>query len=231
MPTPQRKSAEALRDELTALDDQTLVSKLEDVIEAQHFLNQSRFFATSADYEYWVKLATWEIYQATALLLGRRPDDIDITAIENHSHDCIFAKKYVNLFRLIENWHWKPELPRTSGPREFLAWAKKFQVSVPEGLSSAFEEVHTLENMERDVELNDLPARSKSAATKERNSILKLVLGIAKAQYGYDPNPARSSTTTQICEDLDSVGLSLDPQTIRKILKEAADIHWEAERE
>ena len=81
VPTPQRKSAEALRDELTALDDQTLVSKLEDVIEAQHFLNQSRFFATSADYEYWVKLATWEIYQATALLLGRRPDDIDITCL------------------------------------------------------------------------------------------------------------------------------------------------------
>lgn len=64
-----------------------------------------------------------------------------------------------------------------------------------------------------------------------RASLLKMVLGMALEQYSYEPAIPRSNATSNISSDLDSNGVSLDPKTIRKILKEAVQNHWEGERE
>lgn len=53
----------------------------------------------------------------------------------------------------------------------------------------------------------------------------KMVIGIAVDSYGYDPNATRSTVPTDIANDLAKVGISLDVDTIRARLKEAANVH------
>jgi hypothetical protein len=64
----------------------------------------------------------------------------------------------------------------------------------------------------------------KSLSVRERDSLLKLVIGMAVAGYSYDPNASRSKQTSEIAGDLERLGLSLDVDTVRRWLKEAAEL-------
>jgi len=47
---------------------------------------------------------------------------------------------------------------------------------------------------------------------------------MAKAWYGYDPNKARSDAIPEIINDLQRQGISMDDETIRKYLRQGAEI-------
>ena len=64
----------------------------------------------------------------------------------------------------------------------------------------------------------------KGLGTKERNSLLTLVIGMAAAWYGYDPAKTRNTTAKDISDELQRVGLSLSDDTIRAYLNEARDL-------
>ncbi len=66
-------------------------------------------------------------------------------------------------------------------------------------------------------------SRAKDLSTRARETLLKLVIAMAIESYGYDPQAERSNATSDIASDLDSLGLSLDPDTIRKWLNEASE--------
>ena len=70
----------------------------------------------------------------------------------------------------------------------------------------------------------ELRASGKPLNPKERESLLKLVIGMAIKGYSYDPNMSRSPTAKKIADDLSEIGLSIDEDTVRKWLKEAAEI-------
>lgn len=53
---------------------------------------------------------------------------------------------------------------------------------------------------------------------KERASMLKLILGMAMACYNFDPTKKGQSTATAIRNDLNTLGLDMDDDTIRKYL-------------
>jgi hypothetical protein len=63
----------------------------------------------------------------------------------------------------------------------------------------------------------------KSMSTRERESLLKLVIGMAVGGYGYDPTAARSEQPAAIADDLSTNGVSLDVDTVRKWLKAGAE--------
>lgn len=67
--------------------------------------------------------------------------------------------------------------------------------------------------------------RGEEMGTKERESLLKMVLAMAVAKYGYDPECTRDKAcgnkAGSIPSDLESHGLGLHPDTIRKYLREA----------
>ncbi|TIL63838.1 hypothetical protein [Mesorhizobium sp.] len=74
-------------------------------------------------------------------------------------------------------------------------------------------------------ELEKAPTvREKSLGTRERESLLKLVIGMAMGFYGYDPKSARALQTKQIADDLERAGIALDVDTVRKYLSEAKDL-------
>lgn len=72
-------------------------------------------------------------------------------------------------------------------------------------------------------ELEELKAAAKPPGAKERNTFLKLVLGMAVMGYGYASQAARSKTAKDIAGDLEELGIPLDEDTIRSKLKEAVD--------
>lgn len=71
--------------------------------------------------------------------------------------------------------------------------------------------------------ISDEP-EEKALRTRERESLLRLIVGMAIGGYGYDPTAARSTVTGEIASDLEKAGVPLDPDTVRKWLKEAASL-------
>ena len=79
------------------------------------------------------------------------------------------------------------------------------------------------------AELNErLVAQNESAKesdrplqSRERESLLKLVLGLAIKGYGYNAKAGRASQTKEIADDLAALGMPLDVDTVRKYLSEA----------
>lgn len=63
-----------------------------------------------------------------------------------------------------------------------------------------------------------------TVGTRERDSLLKLVIGMAVKGYAFDPKATRSKAATEIRSDLEQLGLSLSDDTIRKYLREGADL-------
>lgn len=61
----------------------------------------------------------------------------------------------------------------------------------------------------------------KPLSTRERDTVLKLVIGIAMDAYGYQPEASRSPTAKEISDNLISLGLNISDDTIRKYLNEA----------
>lgn len=64
----------------------------------------------------------------------------------------------------------------------------------------------------------------KGLSTRERDSLLKIVIGMAIQGYGHDPKARRTSTASEIASDLERLDLALDPDTVRKYLQEGSDL-------
>ena len=71
---------------------------------------------------------------------------------------------------------------------------------------------------------SDEQNKEKSLGARERESMLKLIIGMATGFYGYDPKPMRSDKIKEIADDLARNGIPLDPDTVRKYLYEARDL-------
>jgi hypothetical protein len=67
-------------------------------------------------------------------------------------------------------------------------------------------------------------AVTKPLGTRERDSLLKLVVGLAIGGYGYNPRAARNASVKEIAGDLDRHGVPLDEDTIRKYLTEGKEM-------
>lgn len=58
--------------------------------------------------------------------------------------------------------------------------------------------------------------------TKEKESLLKMIIVLAVEAYRYNPDDKRSTVPSEIAESAHSLGIPIDVDTVRKWLKEAA---------
>lgn len=99
-----------------------------------------------------------------------------------------------------------------SGEREL-----NFSPMMPEKLQSA-----VMQGFEKYLpNMKSVEGIEKSLMTVERESLLKLVIGMAISGYKYDPKSSRNSATAEISADLEKLGVGLDQDTVKKWLKEA----------
>ena len=72
-------------------------------------------------------------------------------------------------------------------------------------------------------ELKAIPTE-RGLLGKERDFVLKLIIGMAVKGYAFDPAANRTKAISEITSDLEELGLALSDDTVRKWLKEAGEL-------
>ncbi|MBO6697138.1 MAG: hypothetical protein JJ884_09105 [Maricaulis sp.] len=130
-------------------------------------------------------------------------------------------------------------------PGFFLAWAKRNRIDVPIALEEAVtnhgsqvadwktlfdnqsSELARLKSELAELEAKNAakPAASseKPLGARERSTLLKIVLGMAMACYEHNPHAGRTTTASAILTDLQTLGIAVSDDTIRKYLAEAVE--------
>jgi hypothetical protein len=164
-----------------------------------------------ADFSYWSKLPYWTAEEGTALSFGYEPRVVAADLLPHRDHP--FTVEYQNRRELAIRDQDVGHLQARILPGDYINWAQRVGVPFPSKLEEAVrQKVKTL-NKTDSVD---------TVHPKARNSISKMVLGLAVGAYSYDPTK-RSNIPKEIAEDLTELGLSISDDTVRKILNEAVD--------
>jgi hypothetical protein len=67
-------------------------------------------------------------------------------------------------------------------------------------------------------------SEERALGTKERSTLLKLLVGMAITCYKYDPRSPRSSAHNAIADELSQVGITITNDTVRKWLKAGVEL-------
>lgn len=215
--------------------------------EANYFFNQSNSNATEDELEYWAKMPYWTMEEALTLMFGKHPDVVNWDNIKHYKDKSAFAKDYSKIRELILRAISTNELkcskdlvglsPVKAKPADILTWVKKKGTQVNGTLEkmvleqnkeatdykALYRENEELKNRIRDLERNS-PQKTASALTKELESKNKIIIAMAKKHYRFDPKASKSTATGNIRQAIEDCGLSLDEETIRKHLKESAEL-------
>ena len=97
--------------------------------------------------------------------------------------------------------------------------AKDRTIAAKDRMVAALEE--RIRNLEAQQTVQPLV---KQLGARERESLLKSVVGMAVGGYGYDSTARRSEQTTAIADDLLRTGVPLEADTVRKWLREASQL-------
>jgi hypothetical protein len=193
----------------------------------------------------WGKMATWDSLEEGSLLCQNiDPEDCKWKdGIEPFIKYCPRARKVSENRRLISRAIEAGDLLAREKPPTFIAWAKQKNIDYPPELGEEIKryegdivdsksiykekcaEVTRLEGelVSCKEDLEQIKSKEKPFNTKERESMLKIIIGTAVRGYGYQPKELKSPIPKQITDDLVSQGISLDVDTVRKYLREAQE--------
>jgi hypothetical protein len=185
------------------------------------------------DWDHWRRMDEWTIGEATCLLLEVDPDSArgrSITEMRRLSQtmstscdretwtrakkisDLVWASHSKGKLRTIRVMYPEGGSPPALAPSEWLAWARGKNLAIPkelDGITSA---------------TTSAPLVEKTFQTKERETLLKLVVGLAIKGFDYQPKAGRSNTVKEIAAALEGLGIGMDEDTIRNKLQEAAKL-------
>jgi hypothetical protein len=190
-----------------------------------------------ADFDYWSRMPHWTLDEALALSFGKAPEVVSWKVVQPHIQVSQFARNYARRRELaVRALQWK-QLSDPVIPGIFITWAKRTQIEFPSELEAAvaangqvIEDWKSLYDKlcaaieEAATKQRAIPAEAKPLSTRERDSLLKLVIGMAVKGYSFQPRAARSPIAPEIAGDLEQLGIALDVDTVRKYLKEGAEL-------
>jgi hypothetical protein len=191
---------------------------------------------TKIDYSYWARLDKWTVKEAALLFDGKDPSRYPELRLTMSSPPSGFEST-VKISRAISRIDWNQRFGRSkyeigSHPVYLALALMKSGWDVPDGLKTELQkriDQDQLEHPPQQEDGDDLPVERSaeeaqaniSAATKERTTMLKLILGLAVGGYGLQPEAARNPHAKAMREDLEKLGWGLDDGTIKKYLDEA----------
>lgn len=221
------------------IDEQVKSARALAAREAEQNLFFNRIDA-QADFEHYCRAATWTLDECVALSFAKDPTKVNWESVSPYVPHHPFAKQYERRRDLCMRALAAQQLSDPVYPTNFLAWAKEIRIELPEQLISAavnqgisligwkelYDEQVNVTNavkqelLEANAEVERLrphnlaTARSSneanSATTRERNTLMKLVIGMAIKGYLYDPRRPRNSATADIRNDLEGLGIPID---------------------
>ena len=236
----QLKDINAYKKNLLALSPEELKALVQTEREKQaHDRDAKRPFnrpSSAEDIAHCGALPLWHLEEAIALSLGMEPQRANWKKIAPLLGVSPVAKKYSRLRERVLRAEQAGELSNPISPHTYIEWAQRNMIEVPKELvenvvarsgrildyNSVCDANAQLTQRVRELETADA-TREKPLKTKERDSLLKLVIGMATAFYGYNPDELRSKCAGEVASELERVGISLNADTIRKYLKEGAE--------
>jgi hypothetical protein len=192
---------------------------------------RDRFFnrpGAGADFVHWSRAAYWSIHEGVALLLGKAPDVVNWESVRDYAEVSPFAREYAKLRDLALRAQESGQLALRTEPSTFFDWAKRTGIEYPSELEEQVMSTTRATRAEAVTEPPQAPpqnvvSKEKPLLTRERDTVLKMLGGMAVMKYGYDPKAVRNTAISAIVDDLDAAGVHVDTDTVRKWIREAAD--------
>ena len=175
----------------------------------------------------WAAAPYWNLKDGVALAYDLEPKEVIKRGVTGYFDD-VFAvpDDAHHLLDLAERAVEVGSLKHQTRPSDFLAWAATVGVEFAPDWWDALKPQQSAARgaHKSDPAFPSGEAREADVSTKERESLLKLVIGMAMKGYSYNPLAARNDATSDIAGDLNLLGIGLDPDTIRKYLKEGTEL-------
>ncbi|MEI6534777.1 MAG: hypothetical protein WCN98_05505 [Verrucomicrobiaceae bacterium] len=161
------------------------------------------------------------IYLAWA---GRMGAKIDPRLLDGVVANGSIVADWKTMFDAEQEAHRSTKATLAQQREELISWAKEQHTQALElGKSAVAERVSRIRELENQI--SQAAAKSERAlSTRERTSLLTLVIGMAIKGYTYDPASPRNKAIPEIASDLNELGLSLDQDTVRKYLNEGKEL-------
>jgi hypothetical protein len=164
--------------------------------------------SAQADLGYWAKLAHWHPSEAAALSLGYSPRFVNPDTVKPYLESSSEAQEFERRLMLVSRAVETGALKHQFSPAEFVAWAKRINLELPDALTAALAKIcisHNASNDEVDelreqnallkLELERFKAATKDPSPRERRSLQSMVAGMASGRYGFNPIADRNSAT------------------------------------
>lgn len=178
----------------------------------------------------WIGIKTesdWYFWDHEALLLNSPIQGVRVVSLDEYSElDSIIKNGFATINYVQEGYLSKNQKLPNLGvivKKEHLVIDKAGMMDICEPpTQKAFIELDNSDNFP--VEKLKISPISQT----ERNTMLKLILGMSMDAYGYNPKATKNKATGEnygsIKAALDRLGISVDADTIRKYLNEAKDL-------
>jgi hypothetical protein len=194
--------------------------------------DQKRFFhepQADAEFDHWSKMARWTTDEATALSLGKAPEVVNWDKLEHISRSP-FADQYAKRRNLVLRAELEGELEARILPAKFVTWAEQRRVTLPPELKKAVRAVdQNLEDWDRlRTKCQELKTKlakleqEKPLNTRERNTLYKIIIGMAIKKYSYKKDAKKQHAPEAIATTLRELDLTVSAETILEKLNDAA---------
>jgi hypothetical protein len=187
---------------------------------------------SSPDYSTWVKMTVWKRPEAIALALGLDPER---NLLDENGNGVVPAtqEKYRKVLQRAFEAGAFPN-PIQIAPSEFLSWLKSNRLEAPKPLLDAVAkqgldvkdwraECERLKVQLHAALSNQTEAKNRTTPTPKEETLYKIVIGVAYGRHDYDPDAKRNNATTQIRNEVERAGLSIDDQAILNALRAASE--------
>ena len=184
--------------------------------EGREFIAKGKFLPR---YEYWAAMAYWELDEAVALTIDLEPSALDRTDFP------IRVKQYIRLkMQAVANPIKREWEGASIKPFYFVRWAKLHYIDFPQTLAQLIQPLDPDRKYSNAQQTSEaVKSTEKTLGTRERDTLLKLVIGMAVAGYKYNPKASKNAAVSDIASDLERLGIAVSDDTVRKWLSEAAE--------
>lgn len=181
-----------------------------------------------ADFEHWSKSEFLSLDETVWLSVGLEPDDQFIAAVKKYDHRgskqeldevATFMSRHREILRRKFDPYDQGKNPRFN---DVLEWIGKVNLEVH---PKFVELVEGRAGQSKEASEGDAASRATTEMDgRERASMSKLIAAMAIDAYGFDPSAKRSDIPTEIQGIADRLGLELTTKTIRKYLRDGAQM-------
>jgi hypothetical protein len=172
----------------------------------------------------WARAPYWSPEESAVLAYDLDPKEAIQHSVTGYDGPSIrSSEKAGQLFKLARRAIEIGDLDAQPSPIAFIRWARSIGIEFHSDWWDAVVDEKVPSNDQAEV---PLPAATPDLqlGTKERETLLKMVAGMAIAGYRWDPKALRSDATAEIAADLRKLGAPLDADTIRKWLKRGVEL-------